>query len=682
VIRVQNVRYSIGPRVLFEDITWVIAPGDRIALVGPNGAGKTTLIRILLGEYTPESGTRVISKGTRLGYLPQEAAERFDGTVLDRALEAHRHVLEMREELDALYERMGSATPEDPELPAILDRAGELQHHLELHDEHTIEPEARRVLGGLGFSREDQDRPLAEFSGGWRMRAALAALLLTDPTILFLDEPTNHLDLPALEWLEDYLETFRGGLVVVSHDRVFLDRVATEVQELDQQTLHDYPMTFTGYLEEREARRERIEAQNVQLDKKIAQLERFAERFGAKNTKAAQAHSKRKQAERLRARRVILPRRPRGIRFQFPPPPHVGRSLIRLDDVSFGYGGRDVFSHASFEIERGEKVAIVGANGAGKTTLLRVIAGQLDPRHGEREAHQHARPAFFAQHAAETLDGKLTVLEAVEEVATDDARPRLRSLLGSFLFIGDDVFKHCRVLSGGERQRVAIARLLLQQTNLLLLDEPTHHLDLAGKEVLEEALGQYPGAVVVVTHDRSLMARLATRILGVQDGKVALYPGGYDDYESARMAAGAPGAGGTASTGAPGAVAAETAGRDGAATGTVAKASKPPKPSKDGRAPAAGRDPARADGAKRADRSAQSDARKRKQETERVEREIESREAELRALETELADPGVYATRERARELLDRYERIKGEVESLWKDLERLLPDGADRPGA
>jgi ATP-binding cassette, subfamily F, member 3 len=665
VIRIQNVRYSIGPRVLFSDITWAIAPGDRIALVGPNGAGKTTLIRILLGEYTPESGTRVISKGTRLGYLPQEAAERFDGTVLDRALEAHRHLLEMREELDAIYEGLASVAPEDPSLPALLDRAGELQHHLELHDEHALEPEARRVLSGLGFSRTDQDRPLAEFSGGWRMRAALAALLLTDPTVLFLDEPTNHLDLPALEWLEDYLETFRGGLVVVSHDRVFLDRVATEIQELDQEELHEYPMTFTEYLEEREARRERIEAQNVQLEKKIAQLSRFAERFGAKASKAAQAQSKRRQAERLRAQRVILPRRPRGIRFQFPPPPHVGRSLIRLEDVSFGYGATDVISRASFEIERGEKVAIVGANGAGKTTLLRVIAGQLAPRKGTCEAHQNARPAFFAQHAAETLDGKLTVLEAVEDVATDDARPRLRSLLGSFLFIGDDVFKHCRVLSGGERQRVAIARLLLQPTNLLLLDEPTHHLDLAGKEVLEEALGQYPGAVVVVTHDRSLMARLATRILAVQDGKVTLYPGGYDDYEAARLAAGT--AGTVASVGAS-----VTSG-DGSDDGVPPRAAKQ---AKDGKAPAAARTgAAKTDTA--ATKRAQADARKRKQDVERVEREIESRETELKALETELADPGVYATRERARELLNRYERIKGEVDSLWKELERLLPDGS-----
>ena len=640
MIRLNGIGYSIGTRTLFSDVEWVVGPGDRVALVGPNGAGKTTLLKIVLGEIAPERGTRVMSKGTRFGYLPQEAAESFEGTVLDRALDAHRHLLEMREELDALYQEIPGMDP-GPEMERLLDRAGELQHHLEQHDEHALEPEARRVLGGLGFSREDQDRPLAEFSGGWRMRAALAALLLTDPTLLFLDEPTNHLDLPALEWLEDYLEDFHGGLVVVSHDRVFLDRVTTEICELDQEALTEYPMSFTGYLEEREARRERIEAQNVQLDKKIAQLERFAVRFGAKASKAAQAQSKRKQAERLRSRRVVLPRKPRGIRFQFPPPPHVGRSLIRLEDAAFGYDRRDVFTGASFEIERGEKVAIVGANGAGKTTLLRLIAGQLEPKRGTREIHQAARPAFFAQHAAEILDGKLTVLEAVEEVATDDARPRLRSLLGSFLFIGDDVFKHCRILSGGERQRVAIARLLLQPTNLLLLDEPTHHLDLAGKEVLEEALSQYPGAVVVVTHDRSLMARLATRILAVRDGRVELYPGGYDDYEAARLA--------------------ESEGR--VPERAAAQA--------DGH-PAAKKQKADQGQERKDEKRRAADSKRRSQEIEKLEREIEAKESELKALEAELANPAVYAEPARSRELLARYEGLKADLEASWGRLEAL----------
>ncbi|HET7225965.1 MAG TPA: ABC-F family ATP-binding cassette domain-containing protein, partial [Candidatus Eisenbacteria bacterium] len=537
MIQLHDIRYAIGERVLFDHLDWVIAPGDRCALVGPNGAGKTTLLRLILGELEPERGTRVMARGTRLGYLPQEAAERWDGTVLSRAMQAHRAVLDWREELDALHQRLAGVREHDPQLAALLERAGELQQHLDRHDEHALEPEARRVLSGLGFSAADQDRPLAEFSGGWRMRAALAALLLTDPTLLFLDEPTNHLDLPAMEWLEDYLESFHGGLVIVSHDRVFLDRVAGEVRELDHGTLTRYATSFTGYLEEREERREQMEAQNAQLEKRIAGLERFVERFGAKNTKASQAQSKRKLIARLERQRIVLPRRPRAIRFAFPDPPHAGRTLLKLKDVRFGYGGApDLLRDVNLELARDDKVAIVGANGAGKTTLLRIVAGQLAPRAGARDESPLTRAAWFAQHAAETLDGRHTVLESLEELAGPAWRPRLRTLLGSFLFAGDDVFKPVRVLSGGERQRVALARILLAPANLLLLDEPTHHLDLAGKDVLEEALAQYPGAVVVVTHDRSLMARLATRVIEVADGHATLYPGGYDAWESARVA--------------------------------------------------------------------------------------------------------------------------------------------------
>jgi ATP-binding cassette subfamily F protein 3 len=623
--------------VLLDRISWVIAPGDRVALVGPNGAGKTTLIRAILGEITPESGERVMARGTRLGYLPQEAAERFEGTVLDRAMDAHRSLITMRVELDELHRTLDGIAPDDPRLESLLERSGELQHHLELHDEHALEPEARRVLSGLGFSDHDIDRPLVEFSGGWRMRAALAALLLADPTLLLLDEPTNHLDLPAMEWLEDYLEEFHGGLVVVSHDRVFLDRAASEVRELDSGELHDYPMSFTRFLEERERRREQKEASNQQLNQKIAQLERFVERFGAKNTKASQAASKRKQIDRLRAQRVVIPRRPRGIRFSFPDPPHAGRTLLRMRDASFGYDDRDIFRSASLEISPGDKVAIVGANGAGKTTLLRVIAGQLAPRSGVRETAQFSRLSYFAQHAAETLDPGQNVLQAVEEIANAAWRPRLRNLLGNFLFSGDDVFKLCRILSGGERQRVALARILLEPANLLLLDEPTHHLDLAGKEVLESALEQYPGAVVVVTHDRSLMARLATRIFEVHDGRVTPYPGGYDDYESARLAKAAA----VVPSSAP-------------APRSRAEAPRP--------APAVRAAPAES----RGDRAAR---QKREKEVARVERDIESREARVKELENQLADPEVYGDGAQAKQLVAEYERLRTELESLWQKL-------------
>jgi ATP-binding cassette subfamily F protein 3 len=678
LIQLHDIGYSIGQRVLLRDVGWVLAPGDRCALVGPNGAGKTTLLRIVLGEITPESGTRVLARGTRLGYLPQEAAERFDGTVLDRALEAHRHVLGMREELDALHQRLQGISPDDPELEPLLERAGELQHHLDFQDLHALEPEARRVLSGLGFSTADQDRPLAEFSGGWRMRAALAALLLTDPTLLFLDEPTNHLDLPAMEWLEDYLDDFHGGLVVVSHDRVFLDRVTDQVRELDNGVLNEYATSFTGYLEERELRRERLEAQNAQLDQKIGQLSRFVERFGAKNTKASQAQSKRKMIERLKSERVVVPRRPRSIHFHFPPPPHAGRTLVRLKDVSFGYGAADVLSRVAAEIERGDKVAIVGANGAGKTTLLRILAGQLEPRAGVRETFPNAKLGYFAQHAAETLDGDATVLAALEDGAPAAWRPRLRSLLGNFLLTGDDVFKLCRVLSGGERQRVALAKILIEEANLLLLDEPTHHLDLAGKEVLEDALAQYPGGVVVVTHDRSLMARLATRVLEVNEGRVRLYPGGYEDYEAARLAR----------------IAAESAAAAPAATPAKpapsgARGAKPPATggerrggARDGRERPAGRpkaaDGARAPGAVAAhtkgseNREQRASRHQREREMQRIEKDLAEREARVREIEGKLADPELYHDGAQAKQLLGEYDQLRAEVESLWQRLGEL----------
>jgi ATP-binding cassette, subfamily F, member 3 len=645
MIRLHDLKYSVGARVLFEGLDWTIGPGDRCALVGPNGAGKTTLIRLALGELTPESGTRSLARGTRIGYLPQEAAERFDGTVLERALEARRDVLRLREELDTLHGRLAETTAEAPDLAALLDRAGELQHRLDLLDEHAIEPEARSILSGLGFAEESHLRPLAEFSGGWRMRAALAALLLAEPNFLFLDEPTNHLDLPAMEWLEEYLEGFAGGLVLVSHDRVFLDRVATEVRELEAERLTAYAMTFTSYLEERERRREQVEAHNQQLDRRIAQLERFVERFGAKNTKASQAQSKRKMIARLEGERQVLPRRPRGIRFQFPAPPHGGRTLLSLSGASFGYGSADVFAGAELGIGRGEKIAIVGANGAGKTTLLRVLAGQLAPRGGEREVSPLTHMAYFAQHAAETLDATATVLDALEREASPAWRPRLRSHLGHFLFSGDDVFKLCRVLSGGERQRVALARILMEPANLLLLDEPTHHLDLAGKEVLEDALGQYPGAVVVVTHDRSLMTSLATRVIEIRDGRVIPYPGGYEDYESARLA--------------------RERGREREREAAPAAKRASPPPAAPGK-PAARRVAA----AKGSDGPLTPSRRQR--EIERIERDLGEREARVRELETKLADPEIYRDGPRAKELLAEYDRLRGEIESLWERLSAL----------
>jgi ATP-binding cassette subfamily F protein 3 len=365
---------------------------------------------------------------------------------------------------------------------------------------------------------------------------------------------------------------------------------------------------------------------------------------------------------RLETQRVILPHRSKRIRFSFPNPPHAGRTLVRLRDAAFGYGARDVFAGAGLELARDDKVAIVGANGAGKTTLLRVLAGQLEPRSGARETFPHTRLGYFAQHAAETLDPAHNVLEALEEIAPAEWRPRLRSLLGNFLFSGDDVQKPCRVLSGGERQRVALARILLEPANLLLLDEPTHHLDLAGKEVLEEALEQYPGAIVVVTHDRSLMARLATRVIEVTDGRVRLYPGGYDDYEQARLARAA---------GAAAQAPAEPRGRSGE---RPAPATQGPRAERSARKPPSppGGAGAREHRATATSRAARATEQQRAKELKRVERDIETREARVKALEAQLADPEVYHDGARAKELVAEYERLRSELESLWQRMAEL----------
>ncbi len=647
MIRLNGVRVAIGPRVLFEDVNWVIAPGDRCALVGPNGAGKTTLIRVALGDQQPEAGIRTVSRDSRVGYLPQEAAERFDGTVLDRALAGFSELFAMEREQTEIHERLSGVSPQDPDLEGLLHRAGEIQHALEHRDVHALEPRARRILSGLGFTTGDQDRPLASFSGGWRMRAALAALLMQDPTALFLDEPTNHLDLPAMEWLEEYLGGFEGALVVVSHDRVFLDRVAGEVRELDSGRLNTYAMGFTAYLDEKEERRGRMESENLQTAKKIAQLQRFVDRFGAKNTKATQAASKKKQIERLAAGRHVVPRRAKGIHFTFPPPPRPGRVLVRASGAAFGYDERDVFRDAEVTVERGDKVAIVGANGAGKTTLLRMLAGQLPPRAGEREEGDLTRSAYFAQHAAETLDPRDTVLETLDREASEAWRPKLRGLLGSFLFTGDDVFKPCGVLSGGERQRVALCRMLLQPANLLLLDEPTHHLDLGGKEVLEEALVQFAGAVVVVTHDRSLMTRVATRVVEVSGGRVTVYPGGYDEYEEAR---------------------ARRAAAEAGAAEPPSEASEP-----EGADPEAAREAGRRNrnAGKREERRRDAERRRREEALAGLEAEIRAAEGEVAGLEARLADPGLYADGgPEAADLVREYEARKAELDALWRRME------------
>ena len=544
VLALEQITVHVGERRLLDQVDWILGTGERIALVGRNGAGKTTLLRILLDQQAPDDGRVVRAHHVRLGYLPQEELPPAGETPLDGALQAFEDALDAAREQEELSAQIAACDAEDPELPQLIARLDDLQHAFETGGGHTAHAEAERVLDGLGFTQEQMSAPLATLSGGWRMRVHLARLLLSRPTHLLLDEPTNHLDLPSLAWLEETLKAFSGTLVVISHDRSFLDRSVTKVVELADGKLTPYAGNYSAYEAEKARRKAALLAAKENQDKKIEQLERFIERFRAKNTKATQARSKEKQLDRIE--RIEIESEAESIRFHFPPAPRSGQLVCALTGAVKRFGAAPpIFSGLDLEIERGEKVAIVGPNGAGKSTLLRMFAGTERLDAGARRLDARAVPAFFAQHTAEALDLEATVFEEVERAApkgTPDLR--LRMLLGAFLFGGDDIHKRIGVLSGGEKARVAIARTLLQPVNFLLLDEPTNHLDIKGKEMLADALAGYDGALLLVTHDRHVIDAVATRVLEVNPGgQVRSYLGGFTAYAEMRRREGRPLAG-------------------------------------------------------------------------------------------------------------------------------------------
>jgi ATP-binding cassette subfamily F protein 3 len=519
VIQIEGAAKSYGGRVLFRDLSWRLAAGERVGLVGPNGAGKTTLCRVLTGLEDLDAGQVTRSRDSTIGYLPQEAASAPAGSVFAEALRGFAEVWAIEHEMNEVAHALATAADD-----ALTARYGDLQHRFEALGGYRLESQARAILGGLGFADAEVMRPLAEFSGGWRMRAALARLLLLRPSLLLLDEPTNHLDLESLAWLETFLTTYEGAVVVVSHDRYFLNRMVTSIAELGPAGLTVYPGDYDEFLAEREARRALLEARARNQAKQVAEIERFIERFRYKATKARQVQSRVKMLERLE--RVERPEQGREIRFRFPEPPRTGRRVIALRDVHKAYGEKIVYAGVDFEVERGDKVALVGLNGAGKSTLLRMVAGVLPFESGERILGSHATVHYYAQHQLDALDPARTALEELEAAAPDLTQTRLRTILGAFLFSGDAVDKRVAVLSGGEKARVALARMLVRPAALLALDEPTNHLDLVSREVLEEALVAFPGTIVFISHDRYFINRVATRIVEVEAGVLTPYLGG------------------------------------------------------------------------------------------------------------------------------------------------------------
>jgi ATP-binding cassette subfamily F protein 3 len=532
MIRLLDITHQVGDRLLFSGLNWHVKPGERVGLVGDNGSGKTTLLRMMAGEIEPQTGEVAPQRGAQIGYLRQEIhTSDLTVSVLEESMKAFAKEQRAVKEIHDLYEQL-TRTPEEEHGP-LLDRIHALEAHVFYHEPAVAEGEARKILKGLGFADGDLDRPLGEFSGGWQMRAHMARLLLERPDLLMLDEPTNHLDLQSIEWLEEFLTGFSGALVVVSHDRYFLDRITTSTAWLSQRRLRIYPVSYSRFTEHRRMEEEQLLREYENQQREIAHIERFIERFRYKASKAASVQSRVKMLEKIE--RIELPPGSKRVRLRLPEPAASGRRLLELRRVGMSYGANRVLSDVNLVVERGDKIALVGRNGAGKSTLLKICAGVLD-YDGERIVDPRAQIEYFSQHRIDQLNADNSVLEEARPPGAEVSDEALRSLLGCFLFTGDDVYKSVGVLSGGEKSRLAFARLLLRRGNLLLLDEPTNHLDIATREILQDGLRAFPGTIVMISHDRSFLDAIATKIVEVADGTARLYYGNYTDYLARKRA--------------------------------------------------------------------------------------------------------------------------------------------------
>ena len=510
---------TLGGRVLFENASFGVNYGDRVALVGPNGAGKTTLFSIILKQKEPDSGSVERDEWTMVGHLPQEAEAHGDETILDVATGRVDELPRLEKRLHELEAAGAVSGPEYLEAHAKHDALNDPQ----------VETKAKRMLRGLGYRDADFNRKAREMSGGWIMRARLARLLVIAPDLLLLDEPTNHLDLLALLWLQSYLKNYSGALLLISHDRQFMDEVVTQVHEISEKKLIAYAGNYTDYLRQREERYEQQLAAHKNQQKEIAALQQFADRFRAIPSKASQAMSKLKQIERLELiEKPMAPRKP--FRFQIPPPPRGGQRAVSLKGIHMAYGATQVYRGLDLTIERGERTVLVGPNGAGKSTLLKILAGVVEFQNGERDPGHNARIGYFSQHRADTLDPEKTVLEEVLASAPAMREDEARGVLGSFMFRKDDIFKPTKVLSGGEKSRLNLVKFLVDPPNLLLMDEPTTHLDIHTVESLTLALERYEGTLVFISHDVHFIRHLATKVLHVNAGQVVPYVGGYDYF--------------------------------------------------------------------------------------------------------------------------------------------------------
>ena len=654
LVSARDLSLAFGADAIFDGASFSIGPHDRIGLVGPNGTGKSSLLRILAGERSPDGGTLVFRRGARLGYLPQDVSSLPEGSIVEAVLSS----VPGRDALAARLVATEAALAEagtDEERLELSEALAELHDELAHFEERFGRHRAERILGGLGFAADRLDRPTRTLSGGWRMRAALAGLLLQDPDLLLLDEPTNHLDVPTLAWFEDFLRGTRKAMMLVSHDRLFLNRQIDRVLSLEPEGVKSWVGDYDDYRRLRAEEEEQLVSRAARIEARRAQLSRFIERFGAKNTKATQAKSKQKMLDRMET--VELPEERDTALFRFPDAPRSGREVLRLEGLSRSYGPVAVYRNLDAQVLRGERIAVIGPNGAGKSTLLKLAAGELQPDAGAVKLGHGVIAGYYAQHHFErdehapidgpartfgTLDPDRTVLRTLWDVVPDQGESWIRSVAGSFLFSGDAVDKRVGVLSGGERSRVALAKLLLRPTNFLLLDEPTNHLDIESSEALIEALAGYGGTLLFVSHNRSFVNRLATAVWEVKDAGVVPWSGNLDDWlyhqRQLELAAG------------------PEAGEDGAARETAAR------------------------GGDRERRRVEAEARNARRRVEKPLRDAiqvaEERIAEVerteRAATEALADPSVYDDFARARVHVEARQRAQSELETLYAEWERL----------